>query len=46
MKYWDEKFETMSVDEMQAFQLGQLKKTVAWLYEKVPFYKNKLDDLG
>ncbi len=46
MKYWEEKFETMSVDEMQAFQSGQLKKTVAWLYEKVPFYKNKLDDLG
>jgi phenylacetate-CoA ligase len=36
----------MSVDEMQAFQLGQLNKTVAWLYEKVPFYKNKLDELG
>jgi phenylacetate-CoA ligase len=46
MKYWEEKFETMSVDEMQAFQLGQLNKTVAWLYEKVPFYKNKLDELG
>ena len=46
MKYWVEKFETLSVDEMQAFQLGQLKKTVAWLYEKVPFYKNKLDELG
>jgi phenylacetate-CoA ligase len=46
MKYWDEKFETMSIDEMQAFQLKKLQETVAWIYEKVPFYKNKLDDLG
>lgn len=44
--YWDKKFETMSLDEMQAFQLKQLRETVAWVYEKVPFYKNKLDDLG
>jgi phenylacetate-CoA ligase len=46
MKYWDEKFETMSVEAMQGFQFTQLKKTVHWLYEKVPFYKNRLDDLG
>jgi len=44
--YWDEKFETMSLDEMQDFQLKKLQQTVAWVYEKVPFYKNKMDDLG
>lgn len=44
--YWDKKFEAMSLDEMQDFQLKQLRQTVAWVYEKVPFYKNKLDDLG
>jgi phenylacetate-CoA ligase len=44
--YWDKKFESMSLDEMQDFQLKQLRQTVAWVYEKVPFYKNKLDDLG
>ncbi len=43
---WDEKYETMSTDEMQAFQLQKLQETVAWLYEKVPFYKQKLDELG
>ncbi len=43
---WDEKFETMSTDEMQAFQLEKLKETVAWVYERVPFYKKKLDELG
>ena len=46
MKYWDEKFETMSVEAMQDFQLTQLKKTVNWLDEKIPFYRNKLEDLG
>ena len=46
MKYWDEKFETMSVEAMQDFQFTQLKKTVNWVYEKIPFYKNKLEDLG
>jgi phenylacetate-CoA ligase len=44
--YWNKEFETMSLDEMQAFQLKRLQQTVAWLYEKVPFYKNKLEDLG
>jgi phenylacetate-CoA ligase len=46
MKYWDEKFETMSVEAMQDFQFTQLEKTVNWVYEKIPFYKNKLEDLG
>jgi phenylacetate-CoA ligase len=43
---WNEKFETMSTDEMQANQLKNLQETVAWVYERVPFYKKKLDELG
>lgn len=43
---WDEKFETMSTDEMQAFQLAKLKETTAWVYERVPFYKRKFDEVG
>ena len=46
MKYWDEKFETMSLEAMQDFQLTQLKKTVNWLEEKIPFYRNKLEEWG
>jgi phenylacetate-CoA ligase len=45
-KIWDEKFETMSQDRMQAFQLDKLKETVAWVYERIPFYKKKFDELG
>ncbi|MBI5521503.1 MAG: phenylacetate--CoA ligase [Desulfarculus sp.] len=43
---WDEKFETMSTDEMQAHQLDALQKTVAWVYERIPFYKKKFDEIG
>ncbi len=43
---WDEKFETMSTDEMQAFQLAKLQETVSWVYEKIPFYTKKFDELG
>ena len=43
---WNEKFETMSTDEMQAFQLDKLKETAAWVYDKIPFYKKKFDEIG
>jgi phenylacetate-CoA ligase len=46
MKYWDEKFETMSPEEMKKFQLEHLKKTLKWAYEKIPFYKNAFDEKG
>ena len=46
MKYWDEKFETMPEVEMKRFQLDHLKKTVKWVYEKIPFYKRKFDEKG
>jgi phenylacetate-CoA ligase len=46
MKYWDEKFETMPEEEMKKFQLEHLKKTLKWVYEKIPFYKKKFDEKG
>jgi len=45
-KFWDEKFETMPLEQMRAFQGRKLQETVAWLYEKVPFSKRKLDEAG
>jgi phenylacetate-CoA ligase len=44
--YWDEKLETMPAAEIQKFQLRKLKETVAWVYERVPFYRQKLDEKG
>jgi len=43
---WNEKFETMSDDEMADFQLQKLKETTAWVYDRLPFYKGKFDEKG
>jgi phenylacetate-CoA ligase len=45
-EYWDEKFETMDLEKMQAFQLGKLQETLKWVYSKVPFYKRVFDEKG
>jgi phenylacetate-CoA ligase len=45
-KYWDEKFETMAVADLQKFQLRKLRETVTWAYERIPFYRKKLDEKG
>jgi phenylacetate-CoA ligase len=44
--FWDKEFECMPVEELQRFQLDKLQETVAWVYERVPFYKKKLDQMG
>ncbi len=45
-KYWDEKFETMPMAELQKFQLRKLKETVEWAYTRIPFYRRRLDEAG
>ncbi len=44
--YWNKEFETMPAEKLLEFQLGKLKETVAWVYERVPHYKKKFDELG
>ena len=39
-------FECMSREDMTALQLERLQKTVKTCYEKVPFYRHKMDELG
>ncbi|NTU60686.1 MAG: phenylacetate--CoA ligase, partial [Deltaproteobacteria bacterium] len=46
MKFWDEKFETMGLEEKRDFQSAKLRETVQWVYDRVPFYKRKLDEKG
>jgi len=36
----------MPVEKLKKFQLEKLKETVAWLSEKVPFYKKKFKEMG
>ena len=45
-QYRDEKIERMSRDEMSALQSAKLVKQVKNVYEHVPFYRKKMDDLG
>ena len=43
---WDQKWEAMSSDEMQAWQLDKLRETVAWVSARVPFYRSKFAALN
>jgi phenylacetate-CoA ligase len=43
---WNDKFECMPVEELKKFQLKKLKETLAWVTEKIPFYKKKFKELG
>jgi len=43
---WNDRFECMPVEELQKFQFAKLKETVSWLYERIPFYRRKLDESG
>ena len=45
-EYWDKKFECMDLEERRGFQLGNLRETLKWCYEKIPFYKNAFDARG
>mgnify|MGYP003306632900 CR=1 FL=1 len=40
------KEETLSRKEIEAIQLDKLQKVVARVYEKVPYYRNKMDEIG
>ncbi len=41
---WQKDVETMSRDDIEALQLFKLKKIVQYCYDRVPFYKKRLDE--
>lgn len=43
---WNEEFETMPRSELQKLQFERLKKQVAYVTERVPFYKKLYADAG
>lgn len=43
---WNPQFEKMSRSDLESLQLGRLQTLVARLYEKVPFYKQLMDEHG
>ena len=46
MRYFNEKIETMPLAALRTLQNKNLRHQVAYLYEKVPFYRRKLDIIG
>ena len=44
--FWQEQIETMDRAELERIQLAKLKKLVDYCYNRVPFYKKKLDEAG
>ncbi|MDO8722622.1 MAG: hypothetical protein Q7J31_10425 [Syntrophales bacterium] len=46
-RYWNEKMETKSFEEMRDIQLEKLKKQIYYIYNSSPlYYKKKFDDAG
>lgn len=46
MAIWNAEYETMARDALAELQLRRLQATVAWVYERVPHYKQALDAGG
>ncbi len=45
LPYWNEKAETMPRAELEALQGSKLRKLADYVYNNVPFYKKKFDEL-
>jgi phenylacetate-CoA ligase len=46
MPVWNPEYETMTRESLAALQLRRLQSTVAWVYERVPHYREVLDSRG
>ncbi|HZL04457.1 MAG TPA: phenylacetate--CoA ligase, partial [Coriobacteriia bacterium] len=46
MPIWNPEYERMSRDELEKLQLRRLQSTVAWVHERVPYYRETLDARG
>ena len=45
-KYYQPEIETMPVEELQKLQSERLVKQIQYVYDNVPFYHEKMDELG
>lgn len=46
MPIWNAEYETMERAALRELQLRRLQAMVAWVYERVPFYRSELDSRG
>jgi phenylacetate-CoA ligase len=45
-KYWNESAECATINEMEALQSFRLSQTIRRVYEKVPYYRDKMKEAG
>jgi phenylacetate-CoA ligase len=43
---WNPEYECIDREELHALQLRRLQMTVAWVYDRVPYYRAQLDSAG
>jgi phenylacetate-CoA ligase len=43
---WNTEYECMDREELGKLQLRRLQTTVAWVYDRVPYYRQQLDERG
>ena len=43
---WNPEYECMDREELAALQFRRLQMAVAWVYERVPYYRDQLDERG
>ncbi len=43
---WNDEIECMPVEKLEEYKLEKLKETVAWVYEKIPFYNKKFKEMN
>lgn len=46
MPIWNAEYESMDREALAELQLRRLQSTVAWVYERVPYYRELLDERG
>ena len=42
---WNPEYECMDREELRALQLRRLQMSVSWVYERVPYYRTKLEEM-
>ncbi len=45
-KFWNREIETLDRKELEKLQLERLKGILEWVYNRVPFYKDRFDEAG
>lgn len=45
-KFWNEKVETLPIEEIRKIQEEKVKKQIIYIYKNSPFYKEKFDSFG